>query len=172
MKLTMEAGLLAPNKAVLAYLEAEQEEEGLLEDVKTIKTTTKSDTPTDLPAVWVHEHPTIAEDGRKGSTNLSHTQFLMTPFEFICIEYDDMVDCAADKAKNLATRVGASILNNYNIVKDDSDTSIPPRLFTMVRFNTLIPDGEVTIAAKKDIIPAASIIFDFVYPIRWLQCKR
>lgn len=169
MKLTMEAGLSAPNRAVLAYLTAEQEKDGLLEDVETIKTTMKSDIPTDLPAVWVHEHPTVADDTRKNSTNLSHTQFLMTPFEFICIEYDDDSDCAADKAKNLATRVGASILENYNLVKADPED--PARLFSVIRFNTLIPDGEVTIASKKDIIPATSIIFDFVYPIQWLYCK-
>ncbi len=119
--------------------------------------------------MWIHEHPTIPEQGQ--TPNLSQTMDLLTPFEFICIEYDPDVEIAAYKAKNLATRVGASLLKNFNRVKSLPED--PDRMFRVIRFNQFIPDGEATvIKGKSDKVPACGILFDFVYPIQWLYCTK
>jgi hypothetical protein len=166
--LPLQEGLSAPARVVKAYLEAENVEGGLLEDVKSIIPTIKSDQTLDTPGVWIHEHPTFVEDGK--SINLSHTQFMVTIFEFVCVEYDDDPEQAAYKAKNLATRVGASIINNFNEVKSQPDD--PDHMFQLVRFSQLIPDGRIEIPGKNDSVPVAAIIFEFVYPISWMHCTK
>lgn len=167
MVLGIESGLEISTRTVQNYIHAENKEGGLLSDVVTILTGHKSKTVLDPPGIWIIEHPTVPEDLKK--SNLSHTNFLKSSFEFDCVAYDPEPDIAAEKAKNLATRVGASILKNFNVLKHRP--SDPNRVFQSVRFNTLFPDGKVDIVGKSDSIPAAAIIFDFVYPISWLKCK-
>lgn len=166
--LPLQEGLSAPARVVKAYLDAENVEGGLLEDVKTIIPSIKTDTPFDEPGVWIHEHPTLIEEGK--GVNLSNTQWFVTPFEFACVVYDSDPEQASYKAKNLATRVGASIMKNFNKLKIDPDH--PDRMFQIVRFNTFIPDGEVQVSGKNESTPACAIIFDFVYPISWMECTR
>jgi hypothetical protein len=167
--LPLQEGLAAPARIVENYLQVEREgEDALLDDVQQIIPTIKTDIPLDPPMVWIQEHPTISEPGK--DANLSKTQYMMTPFEFICIELDDDPIVASSKARNLATRVGASIFKNFNRVKSDPDD--PDRMFQFVRFGTFLPDGTVEIEEKRDGIPATSIIFEFVYPIQWVYCKR
>lgn len=163
-------GLAAPARVVLAYLEAERVEGGFLEDVETLIPTIKHEGSKDPPAVWIHEHPTVVDTGQ--SPNLSHTQYMNTPFEFVCVEYDPDIVVAAEMSRNLATRVGASILKNFNLVK--SQPLDPNRIFQTIRFNQFVPDGEasVDIQGKSDKIPASAIIFEFIYPIQWMLCNR
>lgn len=168
MSLPLQEGLAAPARIVKAYLLTEKAEGGLLSDVDTILPTVKSDKPVGIRTVWIHEHPTVVDTGH--SPNLSHSMDLMTPFEFICFEYNDDPEQAAALAKNLASRVGASILKNFNKVKMLQED--PDKLFRTIRFNTMIPDGEVVIEGKSDKIPACGIIFEFVYPIAWMYCNK
>lgn len=168
MTLGIVQGLEAVTRTVNNYISAENTPHGVLSDVKTILTGQKSRSPADPPAVWIVEHPTITADGHKG--NLSHTNYLQTPFEFVCVHYDPDEDVASLLAKNLATRVGAAILKNFNRLK--SKPGDPDRIFQSVQFNTLIPDGSVEIVGKSDSVPAAAIIFDFKHPISWLKCME
>jgi hypothetical protein len=161
-------GLERSARAVKAYLEAEIVEDGLLEDLETLLTSHKSETPADPPCIWIVEYPTVPYDPTQ--TNLSHTLYLKSPFEFVCVEYDNDPEIAAEKAKNLATRAGASILKNFNLLKSQPDD--PNRIFQTIHFNTLNPDGEVQIEGKAERIPAASLILDFIHPIQWMHCNR
>jgi hypothetical protein len=96
---------------------------------------------------------------------------LKTPFEFICTAYDsDGIEKTMAAAKNIATRAGASVLKNFNRVKALPDD--PDRLFSTIRFNAFSPAGEVKIEGMSESVAAASILFDFVYPIQWMHCKR
>ena len=52
------------------------------------------------PAIWIVQHPTIAEE----KVNLSQKLRLRSPFEFVCIEYDNDPEIAEIKSQNLATR--------------------------------------------------------------------
>lgn len=166
MTLGIVPGLETPARTVRNYIISENHPDGLLSDVETILTSHKSDTPADPPCIWIVEHPMIPDEGKQ--SNLSQTNFIRSTFEFVCVEYAEDPDIAAEKAKNLATRVGASILKNFNRLKQSPGD--PDRVFQVVRFNTLIPDGEVQISGKSDTVPAAAILFDFVYPISWLKC--
>lgn len=167
--LPLQEGLAAPARAVTSYITTENVEGGLLEDVENIIQANISETIPDPPGVWIVEGITTADDGN--SPNLSQTNFLKTPFEFICIAYDsDGIEETMAVAKNLATRVGGSVLKNFNRVKALPDD--PDRIFKTIRFNAFNPAGEVQIEGKSESVGAASIIFDFVYPIQWLYCNR
>lgn len=161
-------GLDTVSRTVPNYIKNEVKPGGLLEDVKNIIIGHKSEVGADTPLVWIIEHPTVPQPGKKG--NLSQVNFLQTSFEFVCIEYDKETEKAAEKAKNLATRVGASILSNFNTLKEKPDD--PDRIFQFVNFNELIPDGLVSVEGKNESVPVAAIIFDFIYPIRWMDCKK
>lgn len=161
-------GLDTVSRTVPNYIKYEVKPGGILEDVKHIIIGPKSDVGVDTPLVWIVEHPTIPQPGSKA--NLSRTNYLQTSFEFVCVEYDKDPEIATEKAKNLATRVGASIITHFNTLKENPND--PDRIFQFVNFNELIPDGEVNVEGNNESVPVASIIFDFIYPISWLECKK
>lgn len=166
MALNIIPGFEVPGRTVKNYILSENKPDGLLSDVETIILSNKSEKAATTPCIWIVEHPAVPDDTKK--SNLSKTNFIRSTYEFVCVEYDPDIDIAADKAKNLATRVGASILKNFNKLK--SEPTDPDRVFQFIRFNQFIPDGEVQIKGKSDKVPAAAILFDFVYPISWLNC--
>jgi hypothetical protein len=166
--LPLTEGLAAPPRIIENYLTVEKTEDGILTDLQQIISTHQTDIVLKPSTVWIREHPTVVETGK--DYNLSNTQYLMTPYEFICIEKGKTPSERDSKARNLATRVGASIIKNFNRVKSDPDD--PDRMFQNVRFNTFIPDGAVEIEGKAEDVPAAALILEFVYPIQWMYCKR
>ena len=151
------------------YLESEITEDGLLSDVETLIPNTYSEVPVDAPAVWIVQHPTTLWDKGKNN-NLSHIVYLQTPFEFVCVDYSDDLEEAAIMGLDLAARVGASIQKNFNKIKIDE--SLPGRFFLKLELQSIYPVGEVQIEGKSNRIPATSIIFNFVYIIDWLKCRK
>ena len=155
-------------QTVKAYLEKEMKSGGLLEDVETLIPSVNSDVPVDPPAVWIVQHPTVRWNRDKA--NLSNKITLSVPFEFVCVEYSDDLEEAELLGINLATRVGSSLMKNFNKVKVDRE--MPNRFFQKIEFETLYPVGEVTVVGKSERIPATSIIFNFIYVVDWLKCNR
>jgi len=154
-------------RTVKNYITSENVTNGLLEDVETIIRSVQNETPIDTPAVWIVQHPTIQYQNEKYN-NLSRVKHLSTTFEFVCVEYDEDLEVAENKGLNLATRVGQSIMKNFNKVKDlETD---PDSIFLKVEFETLYPVGFIQIEGKAKKIPATSIIFNFIYPVKWLVC--
>lgn len=147
------------------YLEYENTTDGLLEDVETIIKSYNSDEPIDTPCVWINKQETVPYE----KNNLSHTQRLKTTYEFVCIDYDEDLEIAQDKSENLAARVLASILRNYNQIREDETD--PIRIFLKVDLKTLTV-GSIPIRGKLDGIPASSVTLDFVYSIDWLKCRK
>ena len=147
------------------YLEHENTTDGLLEDVETIIKSYNSDEPIDTPCVWINKQETVPYE----KNNLSHTQRLKTTYEFVCIDYDEDLEIAQDKSENLAARVLASILRNYNQIREDEKD--PIRIFFKVDLKTLNV-GSIPIQGKLDGIPASSVTLDFVYSIDWLKCRK
>ncbi len=147
------------------YLEHENTTDGLLEDVETIIKSYNSDEPIDTPCVWINKQETVPYE----KNNLSHTQRLKTTYEFVCIDYDEDLEIAQDKSENLAARVLASILRNYNQIREDEKD--PIRIFLKVDLKTLNV-GSIPIRGKLDGIPASSVTLDFVYSIDWLKCRK
>lgn len=155
-------------QTVKAYLEHEIREGGLLEDVETLIPSVNSDVPVDPPAIWIVQHPITRWVNDKA--NLSNKITLSVPFEFVCVEYSDDLEEAEILGISLASRVGSSLMKNFNKVKVDD--SMPNRFFHKLEFETLYPVGEVTVVGKSERIPATSIIFNFVYVVDWLKCNR
>jgi len=156
-------------RSVWNYLTVEMTEDGLLSDVQTFIKHFLSEEVKNPPIIWVWEHPTIPQPNK--TQNLSAKQEVMTTFEFVCACYDPDLSKAQLLSDNLATRVGASILKNFNKVKvADDDTG---RLFTNVEFEAIYPvsDGAV-IAGRSKAVPATRIIFNFKYMFDWLKCRR
>jgi len=158
-------GLEMPARTVEAYLKQENRLNGLLSDVSSITSSYKSIKPVDPPCIWIIEHPIEPTDQK--SSNLSSISILKSTFEFVCVEYDSDPDIAGEKSKNLATRVGATILKHFNRIK--ARPTDPDMFFQSVRFNRLIPDGKVEIRSKGDTIPVSSIILEFIHRINWLS---
>ena len=147
------------------YLEHENQENGLLEDVETIIKSYKSDEPIDTPCIWINKQETVPYD----KNNLSNTQSLQTTYEFVCIDYDEDLETAQGKSENLAARVLASILRNFNKIREDEND--PLRIFLKVSLKNLTV-GSIPIRGKLDGIPASSVTLDFVYSIDWLKCRK
>lgn len=141
----------------------EMKPDGLLSDVETFIPSYRLDEPMDLPAVWLFEHPTIPSDKKGG---LSHLSYLKTPFEFVCLIYDEDIEESEIKGKNLAFRVGASILKNGLRITDNE------RVFNNIKFKAAYPVGDVQIEGKTNQTPATSIIFEIEYIVDWLKCQR
>ena len=130
--------------------------DGILEDVETFIPSYRLEEPMDLPAVWLYEHPTVLSDDRR---TLDGLLSVTTPFEFVCVEYDDDIETAEIKGKNLAWRVGHVILNNRSKLVNRK------KVFSKIEFKTLYPVGEVQIQGKLNKIPATSIVFDVSYMV-------
>ena len=95
---------------------------------------------------------------------------MSVPFEFVCVEYSDDLEEAEILGISLASRVGSSLMKNFNKIKVDNN--MPDRFFHKLEYETLYPVGEVTVVGKSERIPATSIIFNFVYIVDWLKCNR
>ena len=102
-------GLESVTKTIKQCLECENAPYGLLEDVEDIITVYNNEEGVEEPAVWMVQHPTIARD----RVDLRQQLTLVSPFEFVCIEYDRDPEKAEEKSQNLATRVALSVLKNY-----------------------------------------------------------
>lgn len=155
----------AINRNIENYLLLENTDDGILSDVEQIICSNSVDEALDTPCVWIYEHPTTPYS----EPNLSKTMQLSTPFEFVCIDYDDDPKIAQKKAKDLASRVCKSILKNKN-TKENSDD--PTRLFHRIDFITLYPSGEVAVEGKNKKVPAASLRLEFIYQIDWFKCCK
>ena len=137
---------------------------GLLHDVETFIPSYRMDEPMEEPCVWLFEHPTTVADDKKGL--LGGELYLQTPFEFVCIVYDDDdIEQSEMAGKNLASRVTLSIIKN--IIKLNKDGAIKK-----IDFDTLYPVGEITIKNKSNKAPATSIRIIVKYYIDWMKCCK
>ena len=143
----------------------ENVENGLLEDVNTIIPVYHNEMGVDEPCVWIVQHPTTAQ----GKVNIQQTLTLVSPFEFVCVEYDPDPEVAECKGQNLATRVALSVLKNYQTVQSQLGDA---RTIRHIDFNTYYPVGEVSIAGKSDKVPATGIVLDVVHDVNWVNCCK
>ena len=137
---------------------------GLLSDVETFVPSYRMEEEMDEPCIWLFEHPTTIANNKTGA--LSQKLYLQTPYEFVCVVYDeDDIEKSEMLGKNLASRVAASIAKNH--VKLNTD-----RIINKIEFETLYPVGEVTIRNKSDNAPATSVRIIAKYWIDWTNCCK
>lgn len=142
-------------------------EDGILSDVESIITVANNESGVDEPCIWINQHPTIAAPGSK--TSLSRDITLQTTFEFVCIEYDPDPEKAEQKGQNLASRCVLAVMRNFqNIQKEEYDE----RVIHNIEFNMFYPVGEVSIAGKRDKVPATSVSLNILHSINWLNCCK
>ena len=103
------------------------------------------------------------------SGTLSKKIELQTPFEFVCIVYDDEnIEQSEIKGKNLACRVAASIAKNFTRLTVDGK-SVPILKPTI---EAIYPVGTVEVQDKGEEAVATSIRIRINYYVDWLVCMR
>lgn len=145
-------------------INAEMNPDGLLADVETFIPSYRMEEEMEEPCIWLFEHPTTLADDKVGA--LSQKLKLQTPYEFVCVVYDEEdIEQSEMLGKNLASRVAASIAKNSKQLNED-------RLISKIKFDALYPVGEVTIQNKSDKAPATSVRIIVQYYIDWMNCCR
>jgi len=158
-------GLESITKTIKGCLLAENVNNGLLEDVEDIITVYNNEDGIEEPAVWMVQHPTTARD----KVDLRQQLTLVSPFEFVCVEYDQDPETAEEKGQNLATRVALSVLKNYQSVQESLGYT---RTIKAIEFNTYRPVGEISVQGKSEKVPVTGIILDVVHVVNWMNCCR
>lgn len=144
---------------------AEMTEGGLLEDVNTFIPSYKFNEEIEEPAIGIFEQETVPVV----SGTLSKKIELQTPFEFICIVYDDEdIEQSEIKGKNLACRIAASIAKNFSRITIDGK-SVPILKPTI---EAIYPVGTVEVQDKGEEAIATSIRIRINYYVDWLVCMR
>ena len=144
-------------------INAEMVQGGILEDVNTFIPSYRFNEEIEEPAIGLYEHETVP-DG-----TLSHKIELQTPFEFVCIVYDDEdIEQSEIKGKNLAGRVAASIAKNFTRVTVEGH-SVPIKKPVI---EAMYPVGTVEVQGKSDEAVATSVRIRINYNVDWLICMK
>ena len=144
---------------------AEMVEDGILEDVNTFIPSYQFDKDLIEPCIGIFEHETTpVVDG-----TLSHKIELETPYEFICIVFDDEdIEQSEIKGKDLAGRVAASIAKNFKrVTVDDKQISVKAPII-----EAMYPVGTVEIQDKGVEAVATSIRIKVNYYVDWMACMK
>lgn len=147
-------------ETVIACLEKEKSENGLLENVNEIITVYNNEYGVNTPAIWIVQHPIIPNEDE----NLSQELELKYTIEFVCIEYDPDPYTAEKLARRLAGKIALSIKKNYRTVQYEK---FGTRLIHNVKFKSLLPVGEIEVKKKRDTIPVTGLILEFLFDVDW-----
>lgn len=144
---------------------AEMVDDGFLEDVNTFIPSYRFDEEIEEPCIGLFEHETTPViDG-----TLSAKIELQTPFEFICIVYDDAdIEQSEIKGKDLAGRVAASIAKNFQ--RTDKDGNKIPVKKPVIE--AIYPVGTVEVQDKGEEAVATSVRIRINYYVNWLICMK
>ena len=151
---------------MIGCLEAENVENGLLEDVETIINSYYNESHLEEPIVWITEHPSSANR----QVDISQTMELTVPFEFDCGVYELDLDDSFNASQNLANRVIMSILNNWQRVQAEELPN--QRLIKNITLQTYSPVGYVNIKGKSDKLAVTGVILNVNVVINWRMCLR
>lgn len=141
-------------------IEHERQENGLLENVNDVITIYNNEYGVDTPGIWIIQHPVTAAS----DDNLSQELTLKSTIEFVCIEYDPDPKTAEKLARNLAENVAITIKKNYRRLQYEK---FEDRIIHNVKFNSLLPVGEINVENKRDKIPVTGLILDFLFDVDW-----
>lgn len=158
-------GLEEITETVKECIRSENVSGGLLEDVEDIITVYNNEDGVEEPAVWMVQHPTVAVK----NVDLSQKLILESPFEFVCIEYDEDPEEAERKSQNLATRVALSVLKNYRTMQSRIGNKPTIR---KIEFNTYRPVGEISVQGKSEKVPVTGIILNVIHDVDWMNCCK
>lgn len=153
-------------ESIKECIRTEIKDDGLLSDVQTFIPSYRIDEGFEDPCIWLVEHETTPAEGQKG--NLSHKQYLQTPFEFVCIVYDeDDLEQSEIKGRDLAGRVVRSLIKNFTRLTKDKGVR-----FTQPIFDALYPIGFKEIDETGAKVVATSVKLIFQYYVDWNICCK
>lgn len=161
-------GLEAVPEIMHECILTENNPDGILHDVEQIITTDNNENGVNEPCIWINQHPTIVAPNSK--TTLSNDITLLTPFEFVCIEYDPDDEISAKKGQNLASRVVLAISKNYQRIQKEQGYG--ERVIHDLQFYMFYPVGKVQILGKSEKVPATSVTLNVLHRIEWLKCCK
>ena len=141
-------------------LEYERQENGLLENVKDIITVYNNEYGVETPAIWIVQHPITPNSDE----NLSQELELKFTIEFVCIEYGNTPETAEKLARNLAENVAITIKKNYRKLQYEK---FEDRIIHNVKFNSILPVGEINVENKRDKVPVTGLILEFLFDVDW-----
>ena len=151
---------------IIGCLEAENVENGLLEDVETIINSYYNEAHLEEPIVWVTQHPANANR----QADISQTMELTVPFEFDCGVYEVDLDDSNLASQNLANRVIMSILNNWQTIQSEE---LPgQRLIKNITLQTYSPVGYVNVTNKSDKVAVTGVILNVNVILNWRMCYQ
>jgi len=153
-------------KMIKQCIKEEITSEGLLKNVETFVPSYRMDEELEEPIIWLFEHETTVADGKSG--RLSRKLLLRTPFEFVCVVYDDDdIEQSELLGKELASRVAASIARNIKRVNTNNEI-----IFENLKFEALYPVGTVSVVGKSNKAPATSVRLIVEYYVDWAMCCK
>ena len=145
---------------------SEMTPDGLLSDVETFVPSYRMDEILDEPLIWLFEHETTSAEGKSGS--LSGKLLLATPYEFVCVVYDDDdIEEAEIDSKKLACRIAVCVGNNLRRLNENKDI-----VLNNIKFDALYPVGTVSVQGKSEKAPATSIRLIVEYYVDWSMCCK
>lgn len=166
MKLVNQHLLLA-YKNIEQFIKYEIRHDGLLEDVEMFLTNSIMNEHIETPLVWM-EKGTITPSDHLGDFGVK--ECLDVPVSFVCCGMEEDEYSASEQgAYNLALRVVASILRNYEFVRPYDDYSLS---FRDVRLERIEPSGTLEIVNKRVIIPACRVDMIFVVDVDWMVAEE
>lgn len=149
------------------YLQVENTEDGLLEDVETINIGFNNEFTTDTPFVWVFPQATTDYDS---NINISNRQKLVDEYVFLCCHEADTMEDAEKNTRELSARVAQSILKNIN--KTFPDTITPQHIFHYARIKQRFGTDEyVNVMGKREKLPTIALVMEFVYTVEVPYCR-
>ena len=145
-------------------INAERGEGGLLEEVVSFMPSYQFDDEIEEPFIGLFEQETTpVVDG-----TLSHKIELQTPFEFICIVYDDEdMEQSEIKGKKLACKVAATIARHFKRKVDDETLPIKK-----IVLDTIYTAGTADVEGKADRAVVTSIRISVNYYVDWMICYK
>ena len=146
-------------------ISSEMVEGGLLEEVNSFIPSYRFDEEIEEPFIGLFEQETTP----LGEGSLSHKLELQTPFEFICVVFDEEdLEQSEIKGKELAGKVAASIAKNFTR-KDKDGHSVPIKKPII---GAIYPVGTVSVIDKSEEAVATSVRIIINYYVDWMRCYK
>lgn len=143
---------------------SEMTEDGLLSEVVSFVPSYEFEDEIEEPFIGLFEQETRpVTDG-----TLSHKIELQTPFEFICVVYDeDDMEQSEIKGKRLACKVAASIAKHFTRKVDGETIPIKKPVI-----EAIYTPGTVDVVDKSERAVATSIRISIHYYVDWMICYK
>ena len=161
MIMNMVDGLAAVSQIVKRCIREEMCEGGLLEEVNTFIPSFRNEEKIEEPAIWLYEDVTTVADGEG---RLSKQITLRTPFEFVCLVYDeDDLEQSELKGKELAGKVAVAIGKNFRRF-DVNGMQISSKPI----IEGFHPYNAVDINEQSDSVVVTSVRIIIEYTVNWV----